>query len=418
MRLMPESPHQTGVEPTGLSAPSDGRTHGKRGGRPRLYVLDGLRLLAALAVVFWHYAGYQQHPQMWGGNSTKLVPELSSWAAYGWSGVELFFLISGFVICMSAWGRTVGEFFVSRVVRLFPAYWVCLLITSAIVLTARPTWMWNIDKFHYSDVLTNLTMMQNGVGGAMDIDPVYWTLWIELRFYIMFAVLVALGALTYRRVVMFCAVWTLGAVATAASGWAVLDLVFDPEYAPLFIAGIAMYLIHRFGSDLLLWSIVGFNWLLAQHRMLQIMSGYRNDAGHPLSFSVGLLIVTACFLVMIAAALGRLDWIRGRWIVTAGALTYPLYLLHEEIGWYLISKLHRHLNPYVLVFSLVGAMLVASWLVHRLVERPLSKVLKRRLTAALERARRIDAAERDRLWATAAATAGEPGADQRHGGSQ
>ncbi|WP_329564806.1 acyltransferase family protein [Kitasatospora sp. NBC_01266] len=409
---MPMSPHRTGVEPTGGSAPGNGRTDGKRAGRPRLYVLDGLRLLAALAVVFWHYTGYQQHPKMWGGNSSAMVPELSSWAAYGWSGVELFFLISGFVICMSAWGRTVGEFFVSRVVRLFPAYWVCLLVTSAIVLTARPTWMWNIDKFHYSDVLTNMTMMQNGVGGAMDIDPVYWTLWIELRFYIMFAVLVALGGLTYRRVVMFCAVWTLGTVATAASGWAVLDLVFDPEYAPLFIAGIALYLIHRFGSDLLLWSIVGFNWLLAQHRMRQIMSGYANDAGHRLSFTVGVLIVTAYFLVMAAAALGRLDWIRGRWIVTAGALTYPLYLLHEEIGWYLISELHEHLNPYVLVFFLVGAMLVASWLVHRLVERPLSKVLKRRLTAALERARRIDAADRDPLWATVAATAAEPAVEQ------
>lgn len=64
------------------------------------------------------------------------------------------------------------------------------------------------------------------------------------------------------------------------------------------------------------------------------------------------------------------------------------------------------------MFVLVGAMLVASWLVHRLVERPLSKVLKRRLTAALERARRIDAADRDPLWATVAATAAEPAVEQ------
>ncbi|MCX4748553.1 acyltransferase [Kitasatospora sp. NBC_01287] len=398
-------------------AAGGGRAAEKRGAKPRLYVLDGLRLLAALAVVFWHYTGYQRHPAMWGGDSSRIVPEFSSWAAYGWSGVELFFLISGFVICMSAWGRTVGEFFVSRVVRLFPAYWVCLLITSAVVLTTRPTWMWNIDRFHYTDVLTNLTMLQNGVGGAMDIDPVYWTLWIELRFYVLFAVLVALGQLTYRRVVMFCAVWTLGAVAAAVSGWAVLDLVFDPEYAPLFIAGIAMYLIHRFGPDLLLWGVVGLNWLLAQHRMLQIVSGYQTDAGHRLSFTLCFGIVSASFLVMIAAALGRLDRIRGRWIVAAGALTYPLYLLHEEIGWLVISELHTRMNPYLLVLSLVGVMLLASWLVHRLVERPLAGVLKRRLTAALERARRIDAGEPEQIWSKAAALTCEPAADPRGAGS-
>jgi peptidoglycan/LPS O-acetylase OafA/YrhL len=42
-------------------------------------------------------------------------------AHQGWTGVYLFFLISGFVICMSAWGRSVGQFAASRITRLFPA---------------------------------------------------------------------------------------------------------------------------------------------------------------------------------------------------------------------------------------------------------------------------------------------------------
>jgi peptidoglycan/LPS O-acetylase OafA/YrhL len=382
--------HPAGAEATDLAAAVVAERRPAR--RSRLYVLDGLRLLAALSVVFWHYTGYQQHPDMWGGNTHKFVPKFAHYAAYGWAGVELFFLISGFVICMSAWGRSAGDFFVSRVTRLFPAYWACLLITAAVVMSTRPQWMWNVEKFRYTDVLTNMTMVQNGVGG-LDIDPVYWTLWIELRFYVLFGVLVALG-LTYRRVVMFCGIWTFGAIAAGVSGWPVLDLVFVPEYAPLFIAGIAMFLIYRFGPDLLLWGIVGFSWLLTQHRVLQIMGGYQNDAGHKLSYTFCVVIVTACFLVMIAAALGWLDWVRGRWIVTAGALTYPLYLLHEEIGWWLISELRTRMNPYVMVLGIVAALLLLSWLVHRLVERPLSKVLKRRLTAALERGRRFDAEQR------------------------
>ncbi|MFC6597448.1 acyltransferase [Kitasatospora paranensis] len=377
------------VPPVRDLSPGGGTPVRQEPARPRLHVLDGLRLLAALSVVLWHYTGYQQHPAMWGAPPAKVVPHLHTFGAYGWIGVELFFLISGFVICMSAWGRTAGKFFVSRVVRLFPAYWICLLITSAVVLGKHPSWMWNAEKFRYSDVLTNMTMIQNGIGG-LDIDPVYWTLWIEMRFYVLFGVLVAIG-LTYRRVVMFCGIWMFGAIAAGVSGMPLLDLIFVPEYAPLFIAGLALFLMYRFGPDLLLWGIVAFCWLVSQHKLLQIMSGYQNDAHHRLSYSFCLLLLTLCFAVMLATALGWLNWVRGRWLVTAGALTYPVYLLHEEIGWWVLSELHGRINPYLLTGLVIAGVMVLAYLVHRLVERPLSKVLKRGLDQALERGRKIDA---------------------------
>ncbi|MFF2626358.1 acyltransferase family protein [Kitasatospora griseola] len=360
--------------------------------RPRLYLLDLLRLLAALGVVLWHYAGYQGWPKdVWGGRPADVIPVLHDIGKYSWIGVELFFLISGFVICMSCWGKTTGAFFRSRVVRLFPAYWFGVLLTGALLLYARPNWMWNGKLFRYSDVLTNLTMVQKGEG-VWDVDPVYWTLWIELRFYVLFGLVVAFG-LTYKRVVAFCAMWTFASVLTTASGLPFLDLIFFPDYSSFFIAGIAMYLMYRYGQDLLLWGIVGFSWLLAQHKLHKIMSDYQAFSGDTLSYTKLLILMTLAFVVVAGTALGWFRWVKWPWLTVFGAMTYPLYLLHQVLGWWFLVHLQGKVGPYAEAGIVIGGMLVASWLVNRYIEKPGSKLLNRSLEKSFERMRGIDARE-------------------------
>ncbi|MFD8593706.1 acyltransferase family protein [Kitasatospora sp. NPDC059646] len=361
--------------------------------RPRLYLLDLLRLLAALGVVLWHYAGYQGWPaDVWGGRPGDVIPVLHKIGSYSWIGVELFFLISGFVVCMSCWGKTSGAFFRSRVVRLFPGYWFGVLVAAAVVLAYRPNWMWNGKMFRYSDVLTNLTMVQKGEG-VWDVDPVYWTLWVELRFYVLFGVVVAIG-LSYKRVVAFCAMWTFASVITTASGGLpLLDLIFFPDYSSFFIAGIAMYLMYRYGQDMLLWGIVGFSWLLAQNKLHKIMSDYQAFSGGPLSYTKLLLLMTLAFAVVAATALGWFRWVKWRKLTVLGALTYPLYLLHQVVGWWFLTHLQGKVGPYTEAGLVIGAMLVAAYLVNRFVEQPGSKLLKRGLEKSFDRMRGIDARE-------------------------
>ena len=86
----------------------------------RLRVLDGLRLVAALAVVAFHYTG-RDNPA-WGESVRTVFPTLSPVTLYGGFGPYLFFMISGFVILMSTWGRPVHSFVASRVGRIYPAY--------------------------------------------------------------------------------------------------------------------------------------------------------------------------------------------------------------------------------------------------------------------------------------------------------
>ena len=97
------------------------RTRQDRAGteEQRLHALDGLRFAAAMAVVLYHYTG--RDSPAWGGSVQEVFPRLSHLTLYGGFGPYLFFMISGFVVLMSAWGRPVHSFVASRVGRLFPA---------------------------------------------------------------------------------------------------------------------------------------------------------------------------------------------------------------------------------------------------------------------------------------------------------
>ncbi len=346
----------------------------------RIAVLDGLRLIAALMVVGYHYVAYDRGTSPWGADAGATFPGLQLPASYGWLGVDLFFVISGFVICLSAWGRTPGAFFRSRAIRLFPAYWAAVLLTFAVVS------LWPVVRgpVGLSDALLNLTMLQEPLG-VRSVDPVYWTLWAEARFYLLFAVVVWRG-LTYRRAMIFCAGWLIAAVLAVEADLPLLTTIAQPQYAPYFVAGIAFFLIHRFGSHLATWGLVVVSFLLAQHHVVEAVRRVSTEIlRRPLPVAPALIVVTLIFAVMAVVAVGRLSAIRWRWLTVAGALTYPLYLLHQYIGWTLIAALRDHLPRYGTLAVVTATMLLAAWLLHRLVERPLAGALRRRLDRPLPR---------------------------------
>lgn len=340
----------------------------------RVHILDGLRLCAALMVVGWHLVAGNAD-DAWQASAEELFGPLWAVSRYGWLGVELFFLISGFVICMSSWGRSVGQFAVSRIVRLYPAYWAAVILTTA-VIAAFPLYQKPLSTV---DTLANLTMVQ-GLVDIRNLDLSYWTLLVELTFYVLFAFVVARG-LTYKRVVWFCLGWTGAVVVATGFDNNHLNMILGSGYAPYFVAGVAFYLIRRFSSSLLLWGIVAVSWVLALDRLRVVILTY--DAG----FRVSAGIVTFFFILMGAIALGWFDWVSWRWLVTAGVLTYPLYLLHQVIGLTIIKATHPYAPPWVLLGALVIALLAAAWLMHRLVERPAARLLRRQLLRSLDQMR-------------------------------
>lgn len=342
---------------------------------PRLYVLDGLRLAAALAVVMYHYVALRGG---WDKNPQAIFPGLHKVAQYGWLGVEFFFLISGFVICMSTWGRTLGDFVVSRASRLYPAYWFGVAATTT-VLTVWP----QVHRAEDTEtVFANLSMLQTGLNSA-DVDDAYWTLFAELRFYVLFAIVVALGV-TYRRCVMFCGIWIVAAMINPMTDTKFVSAWAMSSYAPYFVAGIAFFLMHKYRPNAVLWSIVGISFAVAQRFVtarIAINLGARGADVPEWPVRVGILLA---FVLMAGVALGWFDRIQWKWLTTAGALTYPLYVIHMWIGMTIIYHLRGRMSPYALLAGVMAFMLVAAWIIARFVEKPLSLWMRRALKKGME----------------------------------
>ncbi len=313
---------------------------------------------------------------MWGANAKTLFGEhLVSPFRYGWLGVEFFFVISGFVICMSAWGRPLSKFFTSRVVRLMPAYLFAMLLTAA-VLTL---WPMASRPIQLRQVLLN-TAMLNEFFHVPGVDNVYWTLFVELKFYIVFAVLVAFG-LTYKRVFAFCAVWALAALYSHYLGPAAVLQLTEAGYAPYFIFGIGLYLLYRNGPNLLVFGLVLVSLILCV-ATLELHVKPHNTKFVAISYQTATLIFLFFGLVMIAVSLHWFTWLRWRGLVVVGALTYPLYLLHNQLSRVIVSRLRDTVHHVLLLALLLTVMLLLAYAVHRIVERPLSHKLK----AGLDRA--------------------------------
>ncbi|MCO6010006.1 acyltransferase [Actinoallomurus purpureus] len=349
----------------------------RQGGRLR--ELDLLRFVAAVAVMLHHFTGVPQGS--WNGDPRIIFPSLSMAARFGHLGVNLFFVISGFVILMSVWGRTPGEFAISRLVRLFPAYWFSVVLSFALFMIPG---LVGTPPGTRTRLLPNLTMFQEGIG-AGDLEVPYWTLWVELHFYLLIALFVWWGV-TYGRSVAFMAVWLLAGIVAEEANSALLKAVLIPDWAPYFIAGMAFFLIYRYGSNIVLWLFVACSWALAVYYSLRKVLPWQAWPGvHEYVFPA---VITGIFVVMALVAAHRLSWLRWKRLTLAGALTYPLYLLHETVSRVVIKQLDWRMDPRAVLAIAVAATLTSAYLVHRLVERPVQRRFRRALKRAAEQIRR------------------------------
>ncbi|MGY1721866.1 acyltransferase family protein [Blastococcus sp. SYSU DS0533] len=347
----------------------------------RLRVVDALRFIAALAVVMFHFTG--RDSVAWAESVRDVFPFLSRFTIYGGFGPYLFFMISGFVVLMSTWDRPVPSFIGSRVGRLYPAYWFAVVFTGVVLVTNRsilPDW----DAVSLPGAALNLTMFQSALG-VPNLDGAYWTLWAEMKFYLLLLGMSLVG-ITRERMLALCLLWpVLGALAARTES-AVLAEILMPDYAPFFCIGILVYLVHREG-----WSgspglLLGLNYLFA----LWVCAVYyipwsARVAGAPVSFRALAVLFTLCVVALAVATLtgvNRLDW---RWLTFLGALTYPLYLIHQVAGWVLLHRLGPVLPAYVALTVVVALMLVLAYLVHRYVERPFGPRLRRAVERDLDR---------------------------------
>lgn len=341
----------------------------------RVNEIDLLRLIAALAVVVFHYAfrGYAADDM-----SHMPYPLLAPVAKYGYLGVQLFFMISGFVILMTAASGSLKGFVISRLVRLYPAFWACCSATFIVILLiGAPGFTASVKQY-----LVNMSML-NGFVGVPSIDGVYWSLFVEMKFYALVALVLLIGQI--RRAEWFLIGWLALSVVLEVFPQARLRYWLIIDYSAYFIAGAFCYLIWSHGASVLRLAVLLGCWCLACWQTVKGLQEFERHFHQAISAPLVVAIISLCFGVMLLVALRKTGVIGQRRWQLAGALTYPLYLLHQNIGFMLFNRLYPAINEHVLMWGMVALMLVLAYAVNRLVERPLAPLLKAFVTRLLAR---------------------------------
>lgn len=332
----------------------------------RVNEIDLLRFLAALVVVFFHYAFRGTAAD---DRTTMAYPLLAPVAKYGYLGVELFFLISGFVILMTASRGSLRNFAISRFVRLYPAFWACCTISFvAIVVLGGSRYSATLGQY-----LVNMTLL-SGFVGVPSIDGVYWSLFIELQFYAMVAALLVLGRIQQAQ--QFLVLWLAVTVMLEFFPIGRLRFVFITDYAVYFIAGATAFLIWSRGLSPLRIVVYIACAIIALHQSLAGLESFEGYYGTRMNPLVVAGIIVSFFAVIMAVAMRWTGAIGERRWLMAGAMTYPLYLIHQYLGFMIFNAAYPTINRHVLFWGTVLLMLAIAYAVHVLVERRFSPRLK------------------------------------------
>jgi peptidoglycan/LPS O-acetylase OafA/YrhL len=350
----------------------DSPSHGRHGDRPagthRLIELDALRGLAALSVLFYHYTSI--YPRLVAGRSLEFVPQIH----IGYFGIEVFFMISGFVIFYTvSKAPSALDFVMSRVSRLYPPYWAAVVLAALIHLLNL-----GLDHGLLVRAVLNTTMVQTFLG-ARHLDEVYWTLSYELSFYVLISVVAQIGRRTKLQVEWLLLAWLLGATLVRGAGIEVpyrLSVFSLLHYGQFFITGMALFLIQTRGQKPITWLVLA--WSVA-------LSGFGADAHTPAAgFRYYFETVFACTLLFAAVVLARPRICRAPVLLFLGRISYSLYLVHAELGYFLLRRFEQlgFSDPAAIVMTTALAI-AAGHALNRLVEVP----GQRWMHAALLRAR-------------------------------
>lgn len=341
--------------------------------RGRILELDALRGLAAVAVVLFHYTTRFQ--QMFGHQDP-----LAASVPWGHYGVALFFMLSGFVILMTL-ERTANavKFAWARFSRLYPAYWAAAALTFVVVsICGLPG-----EEVGFRDALVNVTMVQSLIDYP-HIDGVYWSLQAELIFYGNMLLLYRLGAFRRPAATVVCWLFVAGAICLtqnyAETAWPLaasllrkLATITSLKFIPNFGIGMLLYDAQRAGKpSKLTW--IGLAGCLVSAWCWGGMSCLTADV----------LLATLLWL----ATSRRLPILAARPLVWLGAISYTLYLTHQNIGYVIIRHLETHgVGPLpAIAIAGVVALCLADTL-HRRVERPAMQLLRKvDLTSLVRRA--------------------------------
>lgn len=367
-------------------------------GKGHLFGLDLLRLFASVLVVLNHFGAFSATlPDV---GRPFAFPVLNFMTRFGWVGVEIFFVISGFVIALSARGASPSGFLKRRALRVFPALWICSLVSLvALATTSDPLGELLISFFH-SIVLSPRGPYVDGVVWSLIVEAVFYLLiWLVLlsnRFHQLDRVAAVLGIGSAVFLSIFGLAVLFQQTPLAASMVGIFERfafkVFLLRYGVFFALGMTLWLGFEYGFTR---NRIILGWFSAVFGAVEIAIQAGSDSTQAVfaasippfeAILIPVLVWSAGTTVLIASVFFRTqigDLLKSRSVLVTrlGLLTFPLYLNHYTLGRVMTYGLiSAHLaRPAVFAISL-GFIAISSWFIMRVpepaIQARLRKVLK------------------------------------------
>ena len=334
----------------------------------RIYILDDLRGIAIFIVLFYHYFFVYYKDKKIENIFISNYHILNDYINFGAFGVSLFFLVSGFVIPMSLKGenslKSVSNFFIRRFFRLYPTYWISILFIVLLVFLFK-----NTDQYTLKQILINFTMMQD-IFKEKNIDGVFWTLMIELKFYILTAILFYFNLLKQIKYIVLLLL--LLSILTLYYGFVYQTGIYLGNglwaYLMLMYLGTAFYFyyINKLNKNILVTLVTLVSiYYISNYSFLPI-----SNYGDKLGFSVATILAIIVFIV-------SLNYKKSLFKVTTflGKISYPFYLVHQVVGYLLISIFFElTISMPFSQFIAASILIVIATLIHKFVEKPSNKL--------------------------------------------
>lgn len=336
--------------------------------KQRLRYLDGMRGLAIALVVVFH--AYARWPQFVGSRFADTP------MAQGKVGVQLFFLISGYVIFMSLEKSAgVADFLRRRWLRLFPG----MLIASLLLYLSAPLLFRPLGQPVLRDLLPGLTFIGPHWWEAIlrspqgELEGSFWSLYVEFKFYVVVSLLY-FGFSTRTAMVVLIAGFTASLVAghfTNLHALGAASRVLGAEYWGWFAAGALHYRFAQTGQPSYFFAAIA----------VSVIAAFQVDPSPCIPAAICMALVFAAAQVSDTTR----ALLSNRVLLFLGFVSYPLYLVHENTMVAAIVALQKHTPTnvqWLLPAVPIAGLVAIAWLIASHAEPRLARWLGRALTRA------------------------------------
>jgi len=358
----------------------------------RIKLLDSFRFIAILCVLLYHFT------DTW----ARLLPYGNFYRhifSFGYIGVYFFFMISGFVISYTLENtQSMWAFSRNRLVRLWPPMILCSLVTFGIIRLLDDQHLFRnaheVKNFLPGLTFTNPTLWTQLTGVNFHwLNGSYWSLWVEIQFYIIASATYFLSRKHFFRNMLLIGIVialikyipvdllnhhiinSAGGV-SFLEGWRHENEIFNITFfITWFLPGVVFYQLYkgfRFRRDMSI-SICTFAAVFCLLRDIRVFFATSANVMIP-----ACLLMFGLFLLLICRR-NYLSFLDNALFERIGIISYTIYLIHEEIGVLLINKYGHYLGswsplaPLIIILAVIGF----AELSYRFYERKLSRMLKK-----------------------------------------